>query len=131
MALRANNKGQGSLPEYVVTFFVVVAAGVAMTTYIQRSLQAKIRDSRDYMRDIASKECDANCQTAAGIKIGKIPREYEPYYSKADSQAERNSEVKAALVPRDKIFMKKTSDNSEVDTSSKQFPPIEAAKDNQ
>ena len=88
-----NNKGQSSLPEYVVTFFVVIAAAVTMTIYIQRSLQAKTRDARDHMFSAAAKECDADCRAAAGISGNGIPREYEPYYGYINSQTRRDSDA--------------------------------------
>ncbi len=74
-----NNKGQAVLSEYVMIFFVVIAALVAMTTFVQRGFEARIHDARNFMINavINSSVCDANCLAATG---GNISYEYEPYY---------------------------------------------------
>ena len=122
-----NNKGQSSLPEYVVTFFVVVAAGVAMTTYIQRSLQAKMKDGRDYMIALAGNECDDACRAAAKINGSGIPGEYEPYYGRVDSHITRNSNANAALTGgENRWFYRNTGENTVIDSASEQLPPKDA-----
>ena len=75
-----NNKGQSILSEYVMIFFVVIAAAVAMTVFVQRGFEARVHDARNFMIDslINSGACDANCVQAAG---GNIGHEYEPYYT--------------------------------------------------
>lgn len=93
----SGKNGQSSLPDYVVTFFIVIAAAVAMTVYIQRSLQAKTKDARDYMVGLAASECGPDCRAAAGISGNGIPREYEPYYGHVDSRVSRNSDSRIGL----------------------------------
>ena len=39
-----NKKGQSVFSEYVMIFFVVIAAAVAMTTFVQRSFEARLHD---------------------------------------------------------------------------------------
>ena len=75
-----NNKGQAILAEYVMIFFVVIAALVGMTVFVQRSLEARVHDARNYLTSsvVNSGACDANCVAAAG---GSINPEYEPYYA--------------------------------------------------
>lgn len=73
-----NNKGQSIFSEYVMIFFVVIAALVAMSVLLQRSFEARIHDTRNYMIKTVNSACDANCMQAAG---GKITYEYEPYYA--------------------------------------------------
>ena len=130
-----NNKGQSSLPEYVVTFFLVIAAGVAMTTYIQRSLQAKMKDGRDYMVSVASNACDADCQAAARITGDNIPGEYEPYYRQDASNVSRESVHKTALIGgvhvvsgQSRLFDARIADNAitVADGTSTQLPPKDA-----
>ncbi|MDO8675285.1 MAG: hypothetical protein Q7K71_04110 [Candidatus Omnitrophota bacterium] len=122
--------GQSSLPEYVVTFFLVVATAVAMTVYIQRSIQAKIKDSRDYMVNVAANECGPDCRAAAGISGSGIPREYEPYYGKVDSRTSRNSDVRTGLAGgADRQFRKITNETIETTSNSEQLPPGAAAGD--
>ena len=60
-----NNKGQSILSEYVMIFFVVIAAAVAMTIFVQRGFEARIHDARNFMINsvINSSVCDANCLT--------------------------------------------------------------------
>jgi|GEM_PF-652176 len=134
----SGKKGQSSLPEYVVTFFLVIAAAVAMTVYIQRSLQAKIKDSRDYMVSVAANECGPDCRAAAGISGGSIPREYEAYYGKVDSQTSRNSESRSSLAGGTHLVngtarlydaRRMTNETVETTSNSEQLPPGAAAGD--
>ncbi len=129
----SDKKGQSSLPEYVVTFFIVIATVVAMTAYIQRSIQAKIKDSRNYMVSVAAGECGPDCRAAAGISGSGIPREYEVYYGKVDSQTSRNSSVSANLIGgadrADRQFYKNTEETVETTSTSSQLPPGAAAGD--
>jgi len=73
-----NNKGQSVFSEYVMIFFVVIAAAVAMTTFVQRGLKARIHDARNYLIQTVNRACDSNCKNATGST--SIPYEYEPYY---------------------------------------------------
>ncbi len=126
----SGKKGQSSLPEYVVTFFIVIATVVAMTVYIQRSIQAKVKDSRDYMVGLASGECGSDCRAAARISGGSIPHEYEPYYGKVDSQVSRNSNVWTGLAGgTNRQFYKRAVENVETTSNSEQLPPQAAAGD--
>ena len=78
-----NKKGQAVVSEYVMIFFVVIAAVVAMTTYVKRGYQARIHDARNFAVDsiMNSGACDANCLAATGAPGNQIPYEYEPYYA--------------------------------------------------
>jgi len=131
--IMTGNKGQSSLPEYVATFFIVIAAVVAMTVYIQRSIQARIKDSRDHMVSVAAGECGPDCRAAAGISGSGIPREYEPYYGRVDSRTSRNSSVNADLAGgadrADRQFYKNTEETVETTSTSSQLPPGAAAGD--
>ncbi len=131
MARGINGKnGQSSLSEYVVTFFVVIATVVAMTVYIQRSIQAKVVDSRDYMVGAAASECGPDCMAAARISGSGIPGEYEPYYGKVDSRTTRNSDVRTGLTGgADRQFYKKAVENVETTSNSEQLAPGKAAGD--
>ncbi len=82
-----NNKGQSVLSEHVMVFFIVIAAIVAMTTFVQRSFEARIHDARNFMINSANSVCDANCQQATG---GSISHEYEPYYAQTLSMVQQN-----------------------------------------
>ena len=86
-----NNKGQAVLSEYVMIFFVVIAAAVAMTVFVQRSFEARLHDERNFMINsvINSGACDANCLQATG---GNIYYEYEPYYAQMLSDVQHNEQ---------------------------------------
>jgi hypothetical protein len=86
-----NNKGQTVLSEHVMIFFVVVAALVTMTTFVQRGFEARIHDARNFMINsvMNNNVCDSNCMAATGNQIGN---EYEPYYTQLISDTERNEE---------------------------------------
>lgn len=62
-----NKRGQNTA-EYAILIALVVAAVIAMQTYAQRALQARIRDASNYM-----------AQQTDGL--GDTDLQYEPYYS--------------------------------------------------
>jgi hypothetical protein len=84
-----NNKGQSVMSEYVLIFFVVIAAVAALTVLVQRTFEGRVHDARNFMIDtlINSNACDANCRQATG---GNIYYEYEPYYSLSLSDVQHN-----------------------------------------
>lgn len=61
--------------QYALVFFVVIAAVTAMTIYVRRGLQGRIRDARTHMIDTIKTRAD----------IGDIPLAYEPYYINRES----------------------------------------------
>ena len=125
-----NNKGQTVLSEYVMIFFVVVAALVAMTTFVQRSLEARVHDTRNYMIDtvINSGACDANCLQAAG---GKISHEYEPYYAFMLSSSNQIDDEHLGTTAGSANFIgvvyeKSINQQTHTQSISVQLPPCEA-----
>jgi hypothetical protein len=109
-----NNKGATSLAEYAVTVFLVIATITAMTTYVQRTLQARMRDARHYMVTNVSEACDPGyCGPAADLKkyqvnVGgitiekqKIGEQYEPYYAQVNAQVSSDREKSRALMASD------------------------------
>ena len=87
-----NTKGQSVLAEHVMVFFVVIAAIVAMTHFVQRGLEARIHDARNFMIDTVTNSgaCDANCLAATGGN--QIGYEYEPYYSQMIALVQKNED---------------------------------------
>lgn len=85
-----NNKGQAVMAEYVMVFFVVIAALVAMTVFVQRTFEARIHDVRNFMVNavMSNSVCDANCLAATG---NQISYQYEPYYLQELVDAQSNS----------------------------------------
>jgi len=109
-----NNKGQSILSEYVMIFFVVIAAATAMTVFVQRAFEARVHDAKDYAIDslTSSGACDANCLQATG---GNIAHEYEPYYTASVASVLQNQQEGTGLTPGNAqitgtIFNKATSE---------------------
>ena len=132
-----NNKGQAILSEYVMIFFVVVAAGVAMTTFVQRAYQARIHDARNFMIETVSNSgaCDANCLLAAGISGTQIPFEYEPYYSYAISNVQQNQQDRSSATSGNAqvigvTYNKLLDDTTQTNSLDCQLPPECASSNN-
>lgn len=77
-----NRKGQNTA-EYAILIALIVAAAVAMQTYVKRGLQGRVADAVDH----APVEL-----TIKGEKLNFGTRQYEPYYldSKADIDSKRD-----------------------------------------
>ena len=71
-----NRKAQNTA-EYALLIALVVAGVIAMQTYAQRALQARIHDAANYMSTNTS---DIGCS-----------EQYEPYYMKSDYNQNSNS----------------------------------------
>ena len=122
-----NNKGQAVFSEYVMIFFVVIAAAVAMTVYLQRGLQARIHDERNYIINLVSNStvCDADCMKATG---GSISYEYEPYYAEMLSDVVRNEVEKVGKTSGNPqvlgaIYYKSINQATQSVSTSNQLPP--------
>jgi len=85
-----NRRGQSVLSEHVMVFFVVIAAIVAITVFVQRSLEARINEAHNFMISSVNDPsvCDSDCQAATG----GVTNEYEPYYQQAFSSVDQNSQ---------------------------------------
>jgi len=59
--------------EYVVTFFLIIGIMSAMTLYLKRALQGRIRDAKVAMGNIVETR-------AGGQWVGNFYTEYEPYF---------------------------------------------------
>ena len=77
-----NRKGQNTA-EYALLISLVVAAIIAMQTYAQRALQARIRDASLYMK---------NATNALGNT-----EQYEPYYLQTNYDVTRSTVTKEQL----------------------------------
>lgn len=71
-----NKKGQNTA-EYALLIALVIAGVIAMQTYAQRSLQARMRDASTYL-------------TAQTSTIGAT-NQYEPYYLQSNYDVTRDS----------------------------------------
>jgi Flp pilus assembly pilin Flp len=70
------NKKAQQTAEYALLISLVVAAVIAMQTYAQRTIQARIRDASQYMAE----------------KTGSLgsTNQYEPYYLETDYDVQRD-----------------------------------------
>ena len=125
-----NNKGQTILSEYVMIFFVVIAAAVAMTTFVQRGLEARIHDTRNFMINTVTNSgaCDANCLNAAGVTGNQIPYEYEPYYTVSDANVAQNQQdftgaTTGSAQVLGAIYYKGSNEATQAISNGTQLPP--------
>lgn len=123
------HKGQAILPEHVITFFVLMGAIIAMSAYVQRALQARTRDARNFAMDMAAQGCSSvgsGCLAAAGGAVvnGTFVKEYEPYYGRSTSIVTRTQDAQKGMVGGD--FVRNTTDQTQVVTQSGQLPPQDA-----
>ena len=118
-----NNKGQAILSEYVMIFFVVIAALVAMTTFVQRGFEARIHDARNFMINSVTNSgaCDANCLQATG---GNIFYEYEPYYSIMAANVQKNQQdTTGATQALGAVYTGSSNEATQTNSNSCQLPP--------
>ena len=78
-----NRKAQNTA-EYALLIALVVAGVIAMQTYAQRALQARIHDVSLYMSN------DGGSNAISGGQIGNSTQ-YEPYYMSSDYSMQENS----------------------------------------
>ena len=109
--------GQTSIAQYAVIFFLGVGAIVAMSTFVQRTLQARIRDTRNFMISETS--------IAHG---NQIQYEYEPYYGNVQTNTDRTDMSTTQLLQGGGtgIFRKTINQKAVANTVSEQAPPREA-----
>lgn len=79
LRLFKNKKGQNTA-EYAIVIGLVVAAAIAMQTYIKRGMQAKIKDGTDLVTSVTG---EVGGQTLASTE------QYEPYYLSSDFDVSR------------------------------------------
>lgn len=134
--LKHERKGQMVTSEYVLLFFVVIAAISAMSLYVQRGMQARQRDARKYMMNLASTACTtasvngvdcmaATVNTANGATA--LAQEYEPYYLDSSSDIRRDSADKRMLDAASTAG-KSYATSTVIKTDSNQSPPKEGSK---
>jgi hypothetical protein len=91
--LLKNKKAQNTA-EYALLIALVVAGVIAMQTYAQRALQARVRDAGQYLASGTS-------------SIGRT-NQYEPYYMRTDYTIDRSTNESVIL---DNVTSGKTADN--------------------
>ena len=129
-----NNKGQTILSEYVMIFFVVIAAAAAMTVFVQRGLEARIHDARNFMITTVTNSgaCDANCLNAAGVTGNRIPYEYEPYYAQMFADIGQNEQETTGATTGNAqvlgaVYIKSSKQVTQTNSTSNQLPACASA----
>ena len=82
--MRKHRKGQSTV-EYAIVLGVIVAALIAMQTYVKRGLQAKYHDGTRFLT--------AELNTANGFGNLAQQSQYEPYYLTSSYDAWSNSSM--------------------------------------
>ncbi|HOW35289.1 MAG TPA: hypothetical protein PL155_02585 [Candidatus Omnitrophota bacterium] len=122
-----NRKAQ-IINEYTVTVALAVTVIMAVTAIVKRSIQARIKDTKDYM---ITKANDAYVQTrnATAQTPARIPKEYEPYYTQSASDVTRDStrQLNVYKHPWEGFTYEQVyKDRTAVVTNSIQLPPKDA-----
>ena len=100
----SNKKGQSTV-EYAIVVGVVVAALVAMQTYVKRGLQARYHDGIQFLAN------ETNVNATDGItKLGSTTQ-YEPYYLSSSYVTESNRTENEVSLTRGNITRTLTNDN--------------------
>lgn len=82
LRLLRNRKGQNTA-EYAIVIGLVIAAAIAMQTYIKRGIQAKARDGTDLLTSVSG--------TVGGNYTLGTTQQYEPYYMESSFNVTRGS----------------------------------------
>ena len=93
------NKKAQNTAEYAILISLVVAGIIAMQTYAQRALQARVRDASSFLK---------NQTTQLGATL-----QYEPYYLTTDYEVTRNesqSKLLDNVTTRQQDFSTRTRD---------------------
>ena len=99
-----NKKGQSTV-EYAIVVGVVVAALVAMQTYVKRGLQARYHDGIQFLAN------ETNVNATDGItKLGST-KQYEPYYLSSSYETGSDKNESEASSTRGNITRTLTNDN--------------------
>lgn len=70
-----------STAEYVIVLGLIVAAVIAMQTYVKRGFQGRIKDAVDYTGQSGQ----------SGEAVSFTTKQYEPYYLESQFASERSS----------------------------------------
>lgn len=107
-------------------FFMAIAAIVAMTVFVQRGLQSRMRDAKMYMVDRATDGCvsavGTNCKGLSAT--GQFNYEYEPYYTAQTADVSRKMVSNAILNTTDNT--RKTFQQTIISSDGEQQTPWKA-----
>jgi hypothetical protein len=133
-----NQRGVTAVAEHAITILLVVATLIAMTAYVRRSLQARVRDARHYMIQTINSACvdtiepgtqvRKGCRTAANINGLNMSEQYEPYYTHTSAAIEQDRTNYKRLFASSGVGNFVEDLNTQIKTSagSDQWAPIKA-----
>jgi hypothetical protein len=112
-----------SIGEYILTFTLVLAFIAGISTYFQRSLQARMRDGRHYLATNLREQCvNTNC-----VGRGDIGEGYEPYYTQVNSEILSNRVAHRGVAGE--VFIARSKLDNQSESQSEQLPPKNAVND--
>ena len=98
--------------EYAILISLVVAGIVAMQTYAQRALQARVRDSSDVMTSIVGNSDVHNAWTDVGGTALGATKQYEPYYLASNYETDRTDEEEKGTKGEEGFYLNAKSDRT-------------------
>jgi hypothetical protein len=113
-----HKSGQSITAEVVITFVLVTVVVAAMSTYIRRTMQGRVRDAIVYVRN----EAETATMNADGF-VQDIPLQYEPYYAVAESATNQMSTDTSRIDSVNADFVRDTSQGRIVISNSVQLAP--------
>lgn len=101
-----------STAEYVIVLGLIVAAVIAMQTYVKRGFQGRIKDAVDYV--------DQNEQNEGVVNF--TTKQYEPYYLESSFSTERGSTETESLAEGGAVSRESEDSSSRSGTQTLQGP---------
>lgn len=125
--LRQKN-GQAVFGEYVLLAVIVVAAVAAMSVYVRRTLQGRIRDSVMSSAETVRASFSSDGGITYTQYAGPIHLQYEPYYANRVSAIDQQSDGIRSLTAGGSsgLFREDINDRIYIQTYSNQAPPKDA-----
>ena len=115
---RINNNTAQIITEYAVILIVVIAVFASMTALVKGAVQARIKDTRDYViEEVKKAHRDVN-------GVGGVAYEYEPYYTRESANVTRNARQRRELKPIDDPGVYRLTENFTINVQreSEQLP---------
>jgi hypothetical protein len=112
--MMVNHKGQ-NIAEYSILIALVIAAAVAMNTFVKRGLQARIHDATKYVGD--GKELNIGGGTE---KLTFSGEQYEPTYVKSNSTQTSSKNLDETTSVKGQIDRTGINETSRVDVDGEE-----------
>lgn len=128
MLFLRQKKGQAVFGEYVLLAVIAVAVVAAMTVYIRRALQGRVRDAVMGSAATIRTPFSADGGMTFSQYDGIVHIQYEPYYANRVSVIDQQSDGVRSLRAGGStgIFREDINDRTYIQTYSNQAPPKDA-----